>query len=133
MDLAARCPGVTVVIGDANDFDIAATRRLQLAARDAASPVLLARRPKERGEVSAAATRWWVSPVLSPTNQPRWQIELLRCKGMQSTSGGGTGTDAQQRSWVVELSRARGLVPASAEDADRETPTQEPITTRQSA
>jgi len=125
MDLAVRCPGVSVVIGDGCGFDIAATRRLQLAARDANSPVMLARDPTDQGEVSAAATRWWVSPVLSPTNQPRWQIELMRCKGMQGASGGGTSTDAQ-RSWVVELNRATGLVTVPAEDADRATPAEPP-------
>ena len=129
MDLAVRCPGVAVVIGDGGGFDIAATRRLQLAARDANSPVMLARAPTDQGEVSAAATRWWVSPVRSPTNQPRWQIELMRCKGMQGASGGGTSTDAQ-RSWVVELHRATGLVTIPAEAADRATPAAEPTSAR---
>jgi protein ImuA len=126
--LAARCEAVGVVIGDGTGLDMAATRRLQLTARDANTPILLARDHKERGEVSAAATRWTVSPTWSPTHQPRWRIELWRCKGMQ----GEWSTEAQ-RSWVVELSRAGGFVFIPASDSDRATPTQDTPGIAQSA
>ena len=114
MSLATRCADVAAVIGDGQGLDMAATRRLQLAARDADTPVLLARAAVERGEVSAAATRWHVSPTPSPTDQPRWRLELWRCKGMQDR----TGTDAT-RSWIVEHHRATGLVVVSPATADR--------------
>lgn len=58
IEQAARCPGVCAVVADGAGFDLAATRRLQLAATDT---LLLVARPHERcAALSAAATRWRV-------------------------------------------------------------------------
>jgi hypothetical protein len=128
MDLAARNPAVAMVIGDGRGFDMAATRRLQLAARDGRGVVLLGRSMQEQGEVSAAATRWQVLPVRSPTTAPRWQMTLWRCKGVQ----GKLNTDAE-RSWQLERSRATGLVPVVAPATDRTAPVPSVIPTEQAS
>ena len=95
VDLALRCPAIGAVVADASGFTMPVTRRLQLAAGQGGALGLLARPPWERKELSAAATRWRVEPVISDQDGPRWAVELLRCKGMQPTS--------HARRWVVEL------------------------------
>lgn len=75
VDLALRNPAVTAVIADGSGLDMAATRRLQLAAESGITNqqhgqggaiALLARPPDERHVLSAAATRWWVQPQANP-------------------------------------------------------------------
>lgn len=86
IDLALRCPAVGVVIADGSDLTMAATRRLQLAAASGAGgkPLgLLARPPWEARQLSAARTRWRVTPARSESGSPRWTIELLRRKGVR--------------------------------------------------
>ncbi len=83
LDLAARCPAVAAVVADGSRLDMAATRRLQLAAEAGSALVLCARPPEEIDHLSAATTRWRVRCVSSADKIPRWNVELLRCKGMQ--------------------------------------------------
>jgi hypothetical protein len=86
IDLAARCPGVAAVVADGSGLDMAATRRLQLAAESGSALVLCARPPDEVDHLSAASTRWRVRCAPSADTTPRWIVELLRCKGMQPES-----------------------------------------------
>jgi protein ImuA len=104
MEDALRTPGVAAVVGEADEADLVAGRRLQLACESgAATGFLLRRRPfggsaRARVSASAAATRWRVAPAPSaPTaaddpglGPARWQLELERCRG------GRTGA------WIVE-------------------------------
>jgi protein ImuA len=104
IDQCLRCPDVRVVVADGSGLDMAASRRLQLAAESNPNPVplrplvLLARPPRERPPktISAAETRWVVKPELPPAPGPFpcWRVELLRCKGAPM---------AQSRSWLIEL------------------------------
>lgn len=114
IDQALRCPGVACVIADGGRIDMAMSRRFQLAAAAGGALGLLVRPPDELGVLSAARTRWRVDPA--PNHEarlfcePRWTVELLRCKGLQPTK------DA--RRWVVQLhhdSRDVTLVPPSAD------------------
>ncbi len=82
IDLAARCPAVAAVVADGSRLDMAATRRLQLAAESGSALVLCARPPGEIDHLSAATTRWRVRCASSADKIPRWNVELLRCKGM---------------------------------------------------
>lgn len=82
-----RCRGCVCVVIDATGFDMAATRRLQLAAARASDEpgiLALAARPwRERTMLSAATTRWSVRSA-SPScagQSPRWEVELIRLKG----------------------------------------------------
>lgn len=83
IDLALRCRGVSAVIADGVGLEMAASRRLQLAAETGGTLGLLYRPMRDRSMLSVAATRWMVRPSPSPTSHPRWSVELLRCKGAQ--------------------------------------------------
>ncbi len=89
IDVALRCPSVVAVVADASEFDMAATRRLQLAARAGQGFGLLVRRPAEEGVLSAASTRWRVrrSRAREGVSGPRWTLDLLRCKGSLGYGG----------------------------------------------
>ena len=93
IELAARGAGVAAVVADGSGLTMAESRRLQLAAsgdeRRAGTPALLARPARERRELSAARTRWRVTPSLGAPPDGRdvyrqgWTIELLRRKGVR--------------------------------------------------
>jgi hypothetical protein len=129
MDLALRSPAVGVVIADGGGLDMAATRRLQLLARSESKWALVARTEGELAQLSAAQTRWGVcaierSPRLPLSKNPdrsllgrvqppllfRWNVELLRCKGLRPVS--------DHRAWIVEWNHAQGAVHLSAPLAD---------------
>ena len=126
-DLALRSPAVGLVIADGSGFDMAATRRIQLVAKAHHTTALLVRPPWETRELSAAQTRWLVrwaerdqgGSVPSPGQvdeksssfNPRWSLELLRCKGMEP--------DSCPRVWALEWDRGEGVVGVSTTVADQ--------------
>lgn len=96
VEQAARCRGLCAVIADARGFDMAATRRLQLAARDV--PVLAwAGSARRRSGASAAATRWSVEEDRGPRPVP-W------LRGMHALAE----RIPAEPAWLVRLERARG-------------------------
>ena len=101
IELALRSPAVAAVVGDAENFKLPATRRLELAARDSQSLVLLSRPARELSVSSAATTRWAVYRQVSDSVRPAWMLELLRCKGRQVSQGG---------RWPMEWDCAKGAV-----------------------
>jgi protein ImuA len=105
------CPAIAAVVADGSGLPMAATRRLQLAARASDALVMLARPQRDRGVISAAAMRWVVTPALSPGTNPRWIIELARAKGQSLT--------ATATRWIVEKNREEGLVHLPAALCDR--------------
>lgn len=105
IDLALRVAGL-VVIADASSLSMASTRRLQLAAEAGGSIGLLARPPHERGELSAASTRWDITRSVSTSEKPCWQVQLSRCKGLQAI---GTHTV------VVERCDGGAVIPVPAD------------------
>ncbi len=111
MDLALRCPAVGVVIADGSRFDMAATRRVQLVAKTHDTLALLVRPPWERAGLSAAQTRWQVTwePRADCHANPRWSVELLRCKGVQPAKARGR--------WVLEWDHASSTMRLSAQVA----------------
>lgn len=137
VDLALRCPAVGVVVADGSGFDMAATRRIQLVAKAHRTPAFLARPPWEVRELSAAQTRWlvrWERGTEAPRHEgtkggedesnvlnPRWSVELLRCKGGQP--------EYRPRVWALEWDRGQGalrvLTPLAGAtgDAGTSTPT----------
>ena len=116
-----RAPGIAAVIGELGRLPMVAGRRLQLAAERSGGVALLLRRWRtgaqaeaERARPSAAVTRWRVAPLPSVPEpdepgigQPRWRIELLRCRG------------AEPAEWITEVADASGVVRLPAELADR--------------
>jgi hypothetical protein len=123
MDLALRQPGVAAVIGDGTGLDMAASRRLQLAAASRArggdgpggtAPLALLSRPGREGRaLSAAATRWRAGPVVSENGRPRWSVALVRRKGLRPIG------DA--RALIVELGRGTSLGVAVVAGVERGT------------
>ncbi|HBS28115.1 MAG TPA: hypothetical protein DEB06_01395 [Phycisphaerales bacterium] len=94
-DASLRAAGL-VVVADAGAFTLPASRRLQLAAESGGSIGLLARPARDAGSLSAAVTRWRVS-ACPGGERPRWEIQLLRCKGSRAL-GAGTGRCVVERS-----------------------------------
>jgi protein ImuA len=94
-----RTPGLAAVVGEVGCLPMVAGRRLQLAAEHTGVTAFVLRRwhtgaaaAAERERPSAAVTRWRVAalPSLPPAllnaaepgiGQPRWRVELLRCRG----------------------------------------------------
>ena len=103
----ARClVGVTAEI--TGTLAMTATRRLQLAAEQSRTTVLLLRRSRKQGNPtlapSAAMSRWRVLTLPSPVPLPHspetpglaracWRIDLLRCRGANSASWDVEGCD----------------------------------------
>ncbi|MGP1346840.1 MAG: ImuA family protein [Phycisphaerales bacterium] len=137
IDQALRCAAVACVIADGRGIDMGLSRRLQLAAAEGGAIGLLARPPDEERALSAARTRWRVAPapdggacgvegagLAGPAHrswfpEPRWTVELLRCKGVLQPT-------RHARRWVVRWSHDTGdvaLVP-DAPDRGVQTPAQ---------
>jgi protein ImuA len=89
---ALRDGSLACVIAEVKTADMTATRRLQLAASDGKTPMLLYRRHRTRDQCplttnSSAMTRWRIGcvPSLPPPHlgvgRPRWSVELVRQRG----------------------------------------------------
>lgn len=92
MEEGLRHGGLAAVVGEAGRAMMAATRRLQLAAEEGATPALMLRRRRKAGEdpfaaPSAAVTRWRIgcapsAPLPVPgVGRPRWRLALTRQRG----------------------------------------------------
>ncbi len=114
IDVAARSPAAAAVVADGSGLNLAATRRLQLAAESGSAPVLCARPPQELDRLSAAAIRWLVRCTPSTDKTPRWTVELLRCKGVRP--------ETEVLRWTMEWKGAQGDLAVHAELVDRSDP-----------
>ncbi len=115
IDAALRSPSVAAVVADGRSLDMAATRRLQLAAESSGCVALLARPLSELKVLSAACTRWVVRPdeIDTGTRHPGWNVELVRSKGLPPM--GSTESDsAQATSWRVEWDHVACALVASS-------------------
>ncbi len=87
MEEALRCPAVSGALLMTEGVDLTAARRLQLAAEAGGAIGLLLRPDTETDAPSATLTRWRVTGLAgtggSPheLGDPRWRLELLRCRG----------------------------------------------------
>lgn len=117
MEDGVRHGGLAAVLGEAKRADMAATRRLQLAAESHGLPALLLRRPRKAEDdplapPSAAITRWRIgcapsAPVpYDGLGRARWQVELVRQRG------------GPPHSWLMEVpdAEARFALPAATGD-----------------
>lgn len=112
LELSLRSAGVAVVVGDGSGLDLTESRRLQLAAEAGGTVALLARPAGELGALSAARTRWLVSPAPSEGADQRWTVELLRCKGLRPV-------EERTRRWAAVRSHATGDVRVAPDVSDR--------------
>lgn len=87
MEESLRCPGVAGALLALDGLDMTAARRLQLAAEAGGALGLLLRPDaEEEGGATAALTRWRVGALAGTGSahdlgDPRWSLELLRCRG----------------------------------------------------
>jgi len=113
-----RHGGLAAVIGEVGRADMAATRRLQLAAEEGGAPALLLRRWKKADRdpldpPSAAFTRWRIGCAPSAAlphegiGRARWQVELARARGGGSCS------------WLLEAPDAEARLALPARSGDR--------------
>ena len=117
-----RHGSLAAVIGEVGRADMAATRRLQLAAEESGTPALLLRRWRKAemdplAAPSAACTRWRIGCAPSGAlpypglGRARWRVELARQRG------------GPPHEWLLETpdAEARLALPAPAGDrADRQ-------------
>lgn len=86
MEESLRCPGVAGAVLMLRTLDLTAARRLQLAAETGGGIGLLLRPDAADAGASAALTRWRVGALAGTGSaydlgDPRWQLDLLRCRG----------------------------------------------------
>jgi protein ImuA len=125
---ALATAGVAAVIGEAEDVDLTAGRRLQLACeRRGATGFVVRRRPfggrgKGAGGGSAAATRWKVAcaPSEPEPGEPglgasRWMLDLERCRG------------GRPGAWIVEQTDGPYPLRVVAELGDRHLAAPQPL------
>ena len=100
MEEGLRAPGILAVVGEIGSLPAVASRRLQLAAEHSGITALLLRRWRDGGQAAreralpnAAVTRWRIAALPSRAapgepgvGQPRWRVELLRCRGGEPAS-----------------------------------------------
>ena len=100
MEEGLRAPGILAVVGEIGSLPAVASRRLQLAAEHSGITAFLLRRWRDGGQAAreralpnAAVTRWRIAALPSRAapgepgvGQPRWRVELLRCRGGDSAS-----------------------------------------------
>ncbi len=114
-------------------LDLAASRRLQLAAEGSQVLGLLLRRSRRfddpaLGQPTAATTRWRIGAVPSPPvlahapdvaglHRPLWRLDLLRCRGGEPASWTVEGCDAQGRLAVAAVLADRAAAPPRARAA----------------
>ena len=120
MEEGLRHRGLGAVIGEVKRADMAATRRLQLAAEGGRSIALLLRRHGRSGadplrQTSSAVTRWRVGAAPSTplpagvagVGRARWAVELVRQKG------------GETHNWMLEACDETGRCALPAALADR--------------
>lgn len=125
---ALATAGVAAVIGEAEDVDLTAGRRLQLACeRRGATGFVVRRRPYGGGGKrtvggSAAATRWKVAcapsepePGEPGLGAPRWRLDLERCRG------------GRPGAWIVEQTDGPYPLRVVAELGDRHLAAPQPL------
>lgn len=114
MEEGLRCGALSAVIGEIDKVELAATRRLQLAAERSGVPALLLRvADKKSTAISASVTRWRVSSASSRSTLDadgqsledigglRWRLDLLRNRF-------GDPSRTETPSWLVEWTNEKG-------------------------
>lgn len=125
MEDALRHGSQAAVVGEVRRADMTATRRLQLAAAEKATPAFLFRRRRRSGAcpltvASAATTRWRIGcapsePLgIAGVGRPRWTVELVRQRNGAPFSLIMEGCDASGRLALPASAPDRAAVAAGA-------------------
>lgn len=108
MEEGLRSRALAAVVGEVEALSTSASRRLQLAAESTGVTGFVLHRSAGPAAASAAVTRWRVAALPSAPvagepgiGQPRWRVELLRCRG------------GMPAAWDVEACDAQSIRPTS--------------------
>lgn len=125
MEEGLRCGALTAVVGEIDRVELAATRRLQLAAEKSGVPALLLRVAENKSAaISAAVTRWRVTSAPSRSRLDadgqslddigglRWRLDLLRNRF-------GDPARTEIPSWLVEWTNEKGHLAVVSETVSR--------------
>jgi protein ImuA len=87
MDEALKCGALSAVVGEMNDIDFTASRRLQLAVERSQVTGFILRRNVRKLNTTACISRWKISQLpsisvddLPGIGFPQWKVELLRIR-----------------------------------------------------
>jgi protein ImuA len=89
MEEALKCEGIASVIGEIDDVDLTASRRLQLAVEESRVTGFVLRNKKINLSNIASVAKWKISSLLSSNEDcpgvgfPQWNIELLKVRNGQ--------------------------------------------------
>lgn len=93
MEEALQYPGLAAVVGELNNIDLTASRRLQLAVEKSRVTGFLLRTVQRRINTIACVARWQVTSLPSESADglpgvsfPRWRVELLRVRNGRTGS-----------------------------------------------
>ncbi|MGE0423960.1 MAG: ImuA family protein [Reyranellaceae bacterium] len=125
MEEGLRCGALAAVVGEIDRVELAATRRLQLAAEKSGVPALLLRAAdRKSAAISAAVTRWRVTSAPSRSRLDadgqslddigglRWRLDLLRNRF-------GDPARTETPSWLVEWTNEKGHLAVASEAVGR--------------
>lgn len=125
MEESLRCPGIAGAVLTLDALDMAAARRLQLAAEAGGALGLLLRPDTEAAAPTAttALTRWRVGALpgtggsARDLDDPRWRLELLRARGGRPHAWPVVWRAAAER---LDLDEAAGMEAAASPARRRE-------------
>jgi protein ImuA len=87
MDEALKCAALTAVVGEVNNIDFTASRRLQLAVEQSEVTGFVIRNNKSNPGTTACVSRWKITSLPSESFDgvpgigfPKWRVELLRIR-----------------------------------------------------
>lgn len=87
MEEALKCNGLSAVIGEMQELNFTASRRLQLAVEQSRVTGFVIRRNPKSINTTACLTRWQITPLKSEPADgmpgvgfPRWNVELMKVR-----------------------------------------------------
>ncbi len=87
MEEALKCNGLSAVIGEIQELNFTASRRLQLAVEQSKVTGFILRRNPKNIHTTACVTRWKITsltselpPDMPGVGYPRWNVELLKVR-----------------------------------------------------
>lgn len=86
MEESLRCAGLAAVVGEVNQLDFTAARRLQLAVEQSRVTGFLMQHHDRIQQTTACVSRWRIRPLASVhegvpgVGFPAWQVELLKMR-----------------------------------------------------
>lgn len=134
MEEGLRSGALTAVLGEPSTLTTTALRRLQLAAETGGTAAFLLRPRGSANVPGPIATRWQVSALPSlgrdfygarPLGQPRWQLELVRCRNGSVGRWSVEWRDGRRKGTTDETARGFALAPDLRDGPDQTAATQD--------